>query len=134
MIRISLRRLFVALSLLAGYAALALAGDELPTAAWAGTRPILERDEAAAVESDNIEPIIISIGIEGTTDIHAAAVAAAGREADPVGMRRRLPGIALRLERAAVIGDDVALVKDRLGHPQLDERQLTGRTLFAPWA
>ena len=43
-----------ALSLLAGSAALALTGDELPTGTRAGTRRILDRDEAAAVESDNV--------------------------------------------------------------------------------
>src|SRR4029077_19353468 len=62
----------------------------------------------------------------------AIAVAASSGEADPVGMRRRLPGVAPRLERAAVIGDDVALVIDRLWHPQLDERHLSGRSLLAP--
>src|SRR5262245_64703102 len=49
-------------------------------------------------------------------------------------MRRRLPGIALRLERTAVVGDDVARVVDSFWRPQLDYRQLTGRTLFAPRA
>src|SRR5262249_34693228 len=49
-------------------------------------------------------------------------------------MRRRLAGIALCLERAAVVGDDVARVVDGFWRPQLDYRQLTGRTLFAPRA
>jgi hypothetical protein len=34
-------------------------------------------------------------------------------------------------ERAAVVGDDVARVVDGFWRPQLDYRQLTGRTLFA---
>src|SRR5262245_21733053 len=45
-------------------------------------------------------------------------------------MRRRLPGVALRLEGAAIIGDHVALVVHGLWHPQLDERQLAGRPLL----
>src|SRR5262249_57547867 len=55
-------------------------------------------------------------------------------EGDAGGVRRRLPGIALRLERAAVIGDHVARVVDGLWHPQLDQRQLAGRSLLAPRA
>src|SRR4029077_14712873 len=43
-----------ALSLLAGSAALALARQQLPTGTRAGTRRVLERDEAAAVESDDV--------------------------------------------------------------------------------
>src|SRR5262245_56866957 len=49
-------------------------------------------------------------------------------------MRRRLAGIALRLERAAVVRDDLARVVDGFWRPQLEYRQLTGRTLFAPRA
>src|SRR4051812_30580312 len=49
-------------------------------------------------------------------------------------MRRRLTGIALRLEGAAVIGDDVARVVDGLWYPQLSERQLASRPLLAPRA
>ena len=41
-------------------------------------------------------------------------------------MRRRLAGVALRLERAAVVGDDVARVVDGFWRPQLDFRQLAG--------
>src|SRR5215472_8255138 len=49
-------------------------------------------------------------------------------------MRRRLPGVARRLERPAVEGDDVARVEDGLGYPQLNERQLARRSLLARWA
>ena len=76
--RIALRAGRAALSLLAGNPALALAGNELPTGTGAGTRLILERDEAAAVEGNDVETTIIGISIEGTTNIDAAAVAAGG--------------------------------------------------------
>jgi hypothetical protein len=52
--RIAPRARKAALSLLAGTAALALAGDQLPAATRAGTRRVLERDEAAAVERDDV--------------------------------------------------------------------------------
>src|SRR5262249_9703349 len=100
--------------------------------ARAGTRHILERDEAAAVASDDVQTTILLGLVERAAHGDAIAVAAGGGEADPVGVRRWLPGIALRLERAAVIGDDIALVMDPLGHPQLNERQLAGRSLLTP--
>src|SRR5262249_42657918 len=131
---VALRTLGTALSLLAGSAALALAGDQLPAGTRAETRRVLERDEAAAVESDDVETVIFCGLVDRAAYGDGLAVAASRSEADPVGMRRRLAGIALRLERAAVVGDDVALVIDRLGHPQLNERQLPGRPLFAPRA
>src|SRR5262245_62328180 len=106
--RIAPRAGKAALSLLAGTAALALAGDQLPAGTRAGTRRILERDEAAAVESHNVEPTIAYALVERAAHGDGLAVAASGGEADPVGgMRRRLPGVAHRLERAAVIGDHV---------------------------
>jgi hypothetical protein len=129
----SCRAALAALSLLTSDPALALARQQLPAGARAGTRRILERDEAAAVESDDVETAILRRLVERAAHGDAIAVAAGSGEADPVGMRRRLPGIALRLERAAIIGDDVALVIDRLGYPQLNERQLTRRSLLAPW-
>jgi hypothetical protein len=46
-------------------------------------------------------------------------------------MARCLPRVAPRLERAAVVGDDVVLVVDGLRLPELDERQLAGRTALA---
>src|SRR5262249_5433936 len=123
-----------ALSLLAGTAALALAGDQLPAGTRAETRRVLERDEAAAVESDDVETTIAYALVERAAHGDGLAVAASSSEADPVGMRRRLASIALRLERAAVVSDDVARVVDGFWRPQLDYRQLTGRTLFAPRA
>src|SRR5262249_60829532 len=95
------------------------------------TRRILQRNEAAAVESDDVETTILCGFVERAAHGDAVAVAASGGEANPVGVRRRLPGVALRLERSAVIGDDVALVVDGLGYPQLNERQLALRSLFA---
>src|SRR5499427_8426950 len=98
----------------------------MPARTRAGTRRILARDETAAVESNDVETTIVCGLVERAAHGEAIAVAAGSGEADPVGVRRRLPGIALRLERTAVICDDVALVMDRLGHPQLNERQLAG--------
>src|SRR5262249_53346180 len=118
----------------ASNATLALARQQLPAGARAGTRHILERDEAAAVASDDVQTTILLGLVERAAHGDALAVAAGGGEADPVGMRRRLAGIALRLERTAVVGDDVARVVDGFWRPQLDYRQLTGRTLFAPRA
>src|SRR5262245_10589909 len=123
-----------ALSLLASDPALALARQELPAGTRAGTRRIPERDEATAVESNDVETTIICALVERAAHGDALTVAAGGGEADPVGVRRRLPGVALRLERAAIIGDDVALVVNPLGHPQLNERQLARRSLLAPRA
>src|SRR5262245_43812777 len=120
-----------ALSPRASDPALALARQQLPAGTRAGTRRILERDEAAAVESDDFETMILRGLVERATHGDAIAVAAGGGEADPVGMRRRLPGVALRLERATIIGDDVALVMNHIGYPQLNERQLAGRSLLA---
>src|SRR5262249_43873563 len=132
--RIAPRAGKAALSPLAGSAAPALAGDQLPAGTRAGTRRVLERDEAAAVESDDVKTTIAYALVERAAHGDGLAVAASSSEADPVGMRRRLAGIALRLERAAVVGDDVARVVDGFWRPQLDYRQLTGRTLFAPRA
>src|SRR5262249_7418940 len=132
--RIAPRAGRAALSILAGSAALALAGDQLPPGTRAGTRRILKRDEAAAVECDDLETTIAYALVERAAHGDGLAVAASSSEADPVGMRRRLAGIALRLERAAVVRDDVARVVDGFWRPQLDYRQLTGRTLFAPRA
>src|SRR5262249_57670291 len=122
------------LALLAGRGGPALAGDQLPAGPRAGTRRVLERDEAAAVESDDIETTIAYALVERAAHGDGLAVAASSSKADPVGMRRRLAGIALRLERAAVVLDDVARVVDGLWRPQLDYRQPTGRTLVAPRA
>src|SRR5215510_10464069 len=132
--RIAPRAGKTALSLLAGTAALALTGDQLPAGTRAETRRVLERDEAAAVESDHVETTIAYALVERAAHGDGLAVAASSSEADPVGMRRRLAGVALRLERAAVVGDDVARVVDGFWRPQLDYRQLTGRTLFPPRA
>src|SRR6516225_1181895 len=115
--RIAPRAGNTALSPLTSDPALALARQQLPTGARAGTRHILERDEAAAVESNDVETTILRGLVERAAHGDAIAVAAGGGEADPVGVRRRLPGIALRLERAAVIGDHVALVVHGLRLP-----------------
>src|SRR6516165_4280890 len=109
--------LLAALSPLTSDPALALARQQLPAGARAGTRHILERDEAAAVASDDVQTTILLGLVERAAHGDAIAVAAGGGEADPVGVRRRLPGIALRLERAAVIGDHVALVVHGLRLP-----------------
>src|SRR5262249_13890116 len=97
-----------ALSLLTSDPALALARQQLPAGTGTGTRCILERDETSAVESDDVETTILCGRAESAAHGDAIAVAAGGGEADPVGMRRRLPGVALRLIRPAIIGDDVA--------------------------
>src|SRR5262249_42674015 len=123
---IALRTALSALSPLAGSAALALAGNQLPAGPRAGTRCVLERDEAAAVESDDVETTIAYALVERAAHGDGLAVAATSSEADPVRVRRRLAGIALRLERAAVVRDDVARVVDGFRRPQLDYRQLTG--------
>jgi len=62
-----------ALSLLASNAALALARDQLPAGTRAGARRILERDEAAAVESDDVETTIFCGLVERAA--HGEAVA-----------------------------------------------------------
>ena len=62
--RIALRAGRTALSLLAGSAALTLARDQLPAGTRAETRRVLERDEAAAVESDDVETTIACALIE----------------------------------------------------------------------
>src|SRR5262245_34247322 len=122
--------LLASLSLLASDPPLTLARQQLPAGAPAGTWRILKRDKAAAVESNDVETTIFCGLVERAAHGDAIAVAAGSGEADPVGMRRWLPSVALRLERAAVIGDDIAFVIDRLGHPQLNERQLAGRLLL----
>src|SRR5262249_29707475 len=109
--------LLAALSPLTSDPALALARQQLPAGTRARTRRILARDEAAAVESNNVETTIFCGLVERAAHRDAIAVAAGSGETDPVGMRRRLPGVALRLERAAVIGDDVALVVHGLRLP-----------------
>ena len=60
----------------------------------------VERDEAAAVESDHVETTIACALVERAAHGDGRAVAAGGGEAHPVGMRRRLSGVALGLERA----------------------------------
>src|SRR5262249_6469990 len=120
-----------ALSPRASDPALTLARQQLPAGTRAGTRRILARDETAAVESNDVETTILCGLVECAAHGDAIAVAAGGGEADPVGMRRRLPGVALRLIRPAIIGDDVARVEGGLCHPQLDQRQLASRSLLA---
>src|SRR5215510_15750831 len=71
--RIAPRAGKAALSLLAGTAALALAGDQLPAGTRAETRRVLERDEAAAVESDDVETTIFCGLVERAA--HGEAVA-----------------------------------------------------------
>src|SRR6516162_7365603 len=111
----TLRAALTALSPRAGDPALALARQQLPARTRARTRRILASDETAAVESNDVETTIAYALVERAAHGDAVAVAAGGGEADPVGMRRRLPGVALRLIRPAIIGDDVARVEDRLG-------------------
>src|SRR6516165_8287472 len=109
--------LWAALSPRASDLALALARQQLPARTRAGTRRILASDETAAVESNDVETTIVCGLVERAAHGDAVAVEAGGGEADPVRMRRRLPGIALRLERATVIGDHVALVVHGLRLP-----------------
>src|SRR5262249_6266097 len=90
---------------------------QLPAGTRAVNWGILERDEAAAVASDDVQTTILLGLVERAAHGDAIAVAAGGGEADPVGVRWRLPGIALRLERAAVIGDHVARVVHGLRLP-----------------
>src|SRR5262249_15806442 len=111
-----------------------LASDQLPAGTRAETRRVLERDEARAVESGDVETTIAHALVERAARGHDLAVAASSSEADPVDMRRRLGGIALRLECAAAVADDAGRIVDGFWRPQLDYRQLTGRTLFAPRA
>src|SRR5262249_61119787 len=56
-----------ALSLFTSDPALALARQQLPAGPRAGTRRILERDEAAAVESDDVETTILLGLVERAT-------------------------------------------------------------------
>src|SRR5262249_24414567 len=109
--------LLAALSPLTSDPPLTLARQQLPASTRAGTRRVLERDETSAVESDAVQTTILLGLVERAAHGDAIAVAAGGGEADPVGVRRRLPGIALRLERGAVIGDHVALVVHGLWLP-----------------
>jgi hypothetical protein len=90
---------------------------------------ILDCDEAAAVESDDVQAVIGCGLVERAAHGDALAIAAGGGEAAPVGMRRRLAGVAPGLERAAVVGDDVARIEHILRCPRLDHRQLAGRSL-----
>src|SRR5262245_13495182 len=131
---ITLRAALTALSPLTSDPALAWARKQLPAGTRAGIWRILKRDKAAAIASDDVQTTILCGLVERAAHGDAPAVAAGGGEADPVGMRRRLPGVALRLEGAAIIGDDVARAVDGLWHPQLDQRQLAGRSLLAPRA
>ena len=71
--RITPRAGRAALSLLASDPALALARDQLPAGTRAGARRILERDEAAAVESDDVETTIFCGLVERAA--HGEAVA-----------------------------------------------------------
>src|SRR5262249_9179384 len=70
---VALRTLGPALSLLAGSAALALARQQLPAGTRAETRCIFARDEAAAVESDNVKTVIFCGLVECAA--HGEAVA-----------------------------------------------------------
>jgi len=59
----------------------------------------------------------------------ALAVAAGGRQADPVAVGWHLPSVAPRLKRSALVSHDVAFVENCLGRPPLDDRQLAWQTL-----
>src|SRR5262249_18293642 len=131
---ITLRAALATLALRTSNATLAWARKQLPAGTRAGTWRILKRDKAAAIEGDDIEPLIVGGLIERAAHGDAPAIAAGGCQANPVRVQWRLASIALGLERAAIIGDDVARVVDGLWHPQLDQRQLAGRPLLAPWA
>src|SRR5262249_14080117 len=91
------RAALAALSPRASDPALALARQQLPARTRAGTRRILASDETAAVESNDVETTILCGLVERAAHGDAIAVAVGGGEADPVGMRRRLPGVARRL-------------------------------------
>src|SRR5262249_52354051 len=114
---ITLRAALATLALRTSNATLARARKQLPAGTRARTWRILKRDKAAAVASDDFEGTILCGLLERAAHGDALAVAAGGGEADPVGMRRRLPGVAPRLERAAVVGDHVALVVHGLWLP-----------------
>src|SRR5262249_3325534 len=110
------------LALRTSNATLARARQQLPAGTRAGTWRILKRDKAAAIEGDDIEPLIVGGLIERAAHGDAPAIAAGSCQANPVRVQWHLASIALRLERTAVMCDDVAPVVDRLGHPQLDQR------------
>src|SRR5262249_59109735 len=114
---ITLRAALATLALRTSNATLARARKQLPAGTRAGTWRILKRDKAAAIEGDDIEPLIVGGLIERAAHGDAPAVAAGGCQANPVRVQWRLASIALGLKRAAVIGDHIALVVHGLRLP-----------------
>jgi hypothetical protein len=83
-------------------AALALTGHELPAVARTSAGIVLLGDERAAVEADEIEPLIANAVLIQAARIDRAAVVSRQREANPVGAARNLRSIFHSLEQSAV--------------------------------
>src|SRR5262249_10211003 len=97
----------------------ALTGEKMPAVTGTWTGIILECDERAAVERDDVEPLIIFLLVEQPARFDAAAVATSERNALPVIAAGDLRGIAQRLEAAAVVDDEFTAIGDLVLPPNL---------------
>jgi hypothetical protein len=108
--------------------------DQLPAVARARAGIICPRDEAGAVQRDDVEVLVALVVAVRATDRRRGRIAAGQRDRNPVGVRRLLRRILARLPCAAITEDDVARIGDVVFGPRTDARQLAGLALLAPIA
>jgi len=87
--------------------------------------------EGGTIERNNVEPFVFFACIVGTANIRRppiAALATSTRETNPIGLRRRMHGVAARLPQRADVRNDVGLVVHAPGGIFLGDRQLAGRS------
>src|SRR5262249_3427969 len=86
--------------------------------------PVLQRNEARAVDHSDIQATIVAIAVIGA--MHSETVARRG-EANPILRSRRPRRVAQRLKCATSKGDNIALVIDGVLAPNSNCRELCGR-------
>src|SRR5215831_5089576 len=102
-------------------------GQDLPTIlAGNDCRVVTGCNECPASVFDDVKLRVFFIDIERTAEVQhrrVEAVEAARGEQNPVGMIGGLTRVALRLERIATMGDDIAEIKHRPRFPSFDLRR-----------
>jgi hypothetical protein len=110
---------------IAGGAAGAPVAEKLPSGVTGDPRIITERDEATAIELEDVQPLIFLIRFKPAAKVRRQAVAAivtGARNADPIIMRRLATGIARRLICCTGMRDHVAAIMDGVRPIGLSDR------------
>jgi hypothetical protein len=99
--------------------------EKLPSGVTGDPRIITERDEATAIELEDVQPLIFLIRFKPAAKVRRQAVAAivtGARNADPIIMRRLATGIARRLICCTGMRDHVAAIMDGVRPIGLSDR------------